>query len=171
MLLASMAYGQSNRVNLKWTNEIGLNFNIWHQVHQQQLFEPPNFEFYSASYGRWVSDKLVLGTNFGYSDAGHAGTFLTSSLFAKHYFISETRLGVYGKAEAGLARTNKRPISDPDALKSVKLNYFGQVGLGAEYRFTPKLSAFGEANYMQMITPEKKSGGFMSFILGLRFRF
>lgn len=170
MLLASMAYSQSNRVNLKGTNEIGLNYNRWNEFYNSKINSPASNDYFTIGYGRWITNHSVVGSNIGYSYQGVHQHQWSASLFLKEYVVSSHRFGVYGKAEIGMQQriVSTGTSRDRDHITTTLL--IGQIGAGAEYRITPRFSVFGEGNYLRA-KHKQESRGYFSWTTGLRFRF
>ena len=170
MLLASMAYGQSNKVNLKGTNEVGLNYNRWNEIYNGKINSPYSNDYFTIGYGRWITNHSVVGSNVGYSYSGRRQQRWNASIYWKEYLVSTRRLGVYAKTEFGIQQRIVTVGSKGDKDHITNTFLIGQIGAGAEYRITPKFSVFGEGNYLR-VKYKQESRGYFSWTTGLRFRF
>ncbi|WP_258098890.1 porin family protein [Marinoscillum pacificum] len=171
MLLTSFAYGQSERIEMKGTNEIGLNYNSWHRIYEDGIDAAAGYTELAVGYGRWVSDYMVVGGNLSYTRNGAIAETWNFSTSSKYYFISNKRLGLYAKADGGVLYQER--TRDRAGEESTYVTPYLSAGGGAEYRITPKWVVFSEVSYLRMfsdnvISPKRN---FMTWTLGSKLRF
>ncbi len=170
LLLTGLAYGQSEQAHLKGRNEIGLNYNSLFEVNNDNFRTPAEYSYISLGYGRWILDKSVVGGNVNLSLYGEQTWRWNANVHWRQYLVSNKHFGLYGKAEVGVSQGRWNASWNGDDLLFVTTSTYGSLGVGMEYRITPKWTVFGEANYQRWFTLREK-GDYISVSTGIRHGF